>query len=127
MPTLSIAEVKTDSFRADARKGSSGDDLFLVLHGSADKVVFKKFEGFLSEVHDYVRTYRTREVVFDLQDLFFVDSSSLSLFLRLDNLVAKLKPEYRCVLRFRLNPRLSWQKKSFSALSKTSMGTITVE
>jgi hypothetical protein len=123
---LSIPEIKTEAFQVDARK-QDRDVLVLLLHGCADKAVFKQLEGLLTEVYNHVSTFRTKEVVFDLQDLFFVDSSSLSLFLRLDNLVVRLKPDHDCVLRFRLNPRLGWQKRSFAALSATSQGSISVE
>jgi hypothetical protein len=126
MAALTFSEIKTESFRIDLHKQDQ-DILAVSLHGSADKAVFKKLEVFLAEVHEHVRTLLVKEVVFDVQELFFVDSSSLSLFLRLDNLVVQLRPRHRCMLRFRLNPRLSWQKKSFSALSATSMGTIIIE
>jgi len=124
--TARITDIQTQSFSAEVQQ--PGPDLLrLSLRGSADRVVFKKLEVLVGELTEHARAFRIKEIHFDVQELYFVDSSSLSLFLRLDNALAEGRSQQPCMLRFHSNPRLTWQKKSFGALSASSTGAITVD
>ena len=72
-------------------------------------------EAFLRAVHNEATTRRTPEVVVDVSELTFVNSSAIRLFV---DWATWLKNEkgHRYKLRFRTSSRITWQKTSFAAL-----------
>ncbi len=68
-----------------------------------------------------------REVVFDWKDLYFMNSSCLSLLLRFMNRALELAELQRYKLKFLSNPNLKWQAKSLQALHAYAKELIVVE
>lgn len=71
---------------------------------------------YLKRVHEEVCRLAIREVVFDIGELYFMNSSCLKAFITWLCLVHEMEEADRCVARFLSNPRLHWQRRSLEAL-----------
>jgi hypothetical protein len=120
-----MARIKTPHFSADWT--NSGAELAISLRGNADMAVQDEVKGFLEKLHEAARTARAREAVFDVTELYFMNSSCLSLFLRFINGIMELPASERYRIRFRSNPNLRWQRKSLAALRAYAQDVVGVE
>jgi anti-anti-sigma factor len=119
----SISDIKAQGFSTQSQR--ENDAIIVQLTGNADMAVHEQLKNFLDEVHRSAMTTRVRETIFELQDLYFMNSSCLSLFLRLINTV--LESRYRYALRFRSNPNLRWQKRSLEAIRSYAQDVVIVD
>jgi hypothetical protein len=99
----------------------------IAMSGNADMAAHERLKTYLDELDAAARASHVKEAVFDFQDLYFMNSTCLSLLLRLINGVATAKPEEQYKLRFRSNPNLRWQKKSLEALRAYADELVVIE
>jgi anti-anti-sigma factor len=112
-PPSSIKDIKIQTFSTYSQQ--QGDTLVVALSGNADMAVHDQLRAFLDELHRTAGAHSIREAVLEMQELYFMNSSCLSLLLRLVNSLLKSKPP-AYTIRFRSNPNLRWQKKSLDAI-----------
>ena len=117
--------IRLDSFSAQSER--RGDVIVVSMRGNADMAAHERLKSYLDELDVSAKTSHVKEAVFELQDLYFMNSTCLSLLLRLINAVATAKPEERYKLRFRSNPNLRWQKKSLEALRAYADELVVIE
>jgi hypothetical protein len=67
-------------------------------------------------VHRTASAAHATEVTFEIEELYFVNSSCLSLLLRFINTVTGAPESDQYRVRFKSNRNLTWQRKSLSAL-----------
>jgi anti-anti-sigma factor len=125
MSAGTIGGVKTDSFSADLEH--RGKATHVRMRGNADMAVHESLKAFLDSLGAEARTQGAKEIVFELQELYFMNSSCLSLLLRFINAVLEAPPAQRYAVRFRSNPNLRWQKKSLHALHSYAKEVVVVE
>jgi hypothetical protein len=95
--------------------------------GSAETATVDQFEQVLGTVHvDALRTGVT-EVVVDLRDLEFATSSCLKALATWLHLVQQLEPPAQYRVRFRSNPRHSWQRRSLGALATFAAEVVEID
>ena len=114
MATPSRTGIKIEGFSAQSEQ--RGATIVVSLRGNADMAVHERLQKYLDELHGLARATHAKEAIFELQDLYFMNSTCLSLLLRFINGVVSAKPAEQYKLRFRSNPNLRWQKKSLDAL-----------
>ncbi|HEV3194027.1 MAG TPA: STAS domain-containing protein [Polyangiaceae bacterium] len=103
------------------------DAIFVTLKGNADMDAHDQLKRYLDDLHRTAKTAKIKEVVFDLQELYFMNSSCLSLFLRLLNSLAESSDAHTYSLRFRSNPRLHWQRRCLSAVRNYAQERVVIE
>jgi anti-anti-sigma factor len=123
--TAGIGVIEMDGF--SARSNQRGDTIVVSLRGNADMAVQEKLKDFLDSVASAALAARAKEAVFELNDLYFMNSSCLSLLLRFINGILELNEPQRYKLRFRSNPNLKWQQKSLQALYSYAKELVVIE
>jgi hypothetical protein len=108
-----LADIQEPTFSTHTHR--DGDAIIVSMKGNADTVVGDRLKVFLDELHRVAGAWSIREAVFEFHDLYFMNSSCLSLFLRLINVVLESRL-HKYTLRFRSNPNLRWQQKSLQAI-----------
>lgn len=122
---LGITDITVESFSTKSER--KGDALDIQLRGNADMAIHEKLKGFLDSVDQQAKLHRLKEAAFGLAELYFMNSSCLSLLLRMINSVVELPPTQRYKIRFRSNPNLRWQKKSLQALRSYAPDIVVIE
>jgi hypothetical protein len=117
--------IKAESF--SAHYDAKGDKIVVVMRGNADMAVHERVKAFLDALDYAVRSARASEAVFEFGELYFMNSSCLSLLLRFINGVVGLRAADRYKVRFRSNHNLRWQKKSLAALRAYAQEIVFVE
>jgi len=123
--TLGIKDVTTDTFSTESER--RGETIVIWLRGNADMAVHEHLKGFLEALAASTKRHPVKEIVFELQELYFMNSSCLSLLLRMINGVMETQDTHKCTVRFRSNPNLRWQKKSLQALHSYAEDIVVVE
>jgi anti-anti-sigma factor len=125
MKNAANGEIQMDGFFA--KMEHRGSSIVISLRGNADMAVQEKLKTFLDGVSNSASGARAAEVVFDWQELYFMNSSCLSLLLRFINGVLELGDKERYKLRFLSNPNLKWQQKSLQAIYAYAKELVVVE
>jgi anti-anti-sigma factor len=120
-----ITEIELPSFSTQVRW--LPDTMLIRLVGNADMAAHEPLKRYIEELHQSAKAARIKEAVFDLEELYFMNSSCLSLFLRLLNSLAESNGAHTYSLRFRSNPRLHWQRRSLAAVRSYAQGLVVVE
>jgi len=89
--------------------------------------VHERLKAFLDDLHGTVKAARAKEAVFEFQELYFMNSSCLSLLLRFINTVVGTQSSQQYVVRFKSNPKLRWQQKSLDALRAYAQDHVFIE
>jgi hypothetical protein len=94
--------------------------------GTADLDVKKALDEFLVRLHEAARTTGVAEVIMDVRELKFMNSSCLKGLVTWIGTVQglPLTSQYRIVLTSRAD--LHWQRRSLHALSSLAAGLVTV-
>jgi anti-anti-sigma factor len=127
---MSDAELHVNDVKAAHFSTSSalrGGVIVVSVSGNADMVVLEPLKAFLEAVDSEAKRLATSEVVFELADLFFMNSSCLSVLMRMVNGVSTAEAGRRYKLRFRVNPNLRWQKRSLRALSAVAQDVVLID
>ncbi len=120
-----ITEIDLSTF--STRTQAISDAIFVTLVGNADMDVHDLLKKYLDDLHRTAQAAQIKEAVFDLKELYFMNSSCLSLFLRLLNSLAESNKTHKYSLRFRSNPGLPWQRRSLSAVRKYAQDLVVIE
>jgi anti-anti-sigma factor len=117
--------IKAEGFTAQF--DHRGSAVVVSMRGNADMAVHEKLKAFLDEVDQKVRSARAKEAVFEFEELYFMNSSCLSLLLRFINTVVGAQASQQYLVRFKSNPKLRWQQKSLDALRAYAQDLVFVE
>jgi anti-anti-sigma factor len=120
-----IKEVREVGFVATSTQ--RGDAIVVMMSGNADSGVQEQLKTFLEELHHAAKFLSIKEAIFDMHDLYFINSACLSLFLRLLNAVHESRETHSYTFRFRSNPNLHWQKRRLEALRSYAKELVIVE
>jgi anti-anti-sigma factor len=120
-----INDVREKGFVATSAQ--RGDSIVVTMSGNADSGVQDKLKAFLEELHNAAKFLRIKEAVFDMHELYFINSSCLSLFLRLLNAVHDSREIHAYTFRFRSNPNLHWQRPRLESLRSYAKELVIVE
>jgi anti-anti-sigma factor len=120
-----ITEVELPTF--STRTEEFPDTIVVTMTGNADMDAHDSLKKYLDDLHRNAKAARIQEAVFDFEQLYFMNSSCLSLFLRLLNSLADPNGAHTYSLRFRSNPRLHWQRRSLAAVCAYAQGRVVVE
>jgi hypothetical protein len=71
---------------------------------------------FFAEFHRLAVAERLPEIIVDVAELEFVNSSAIRVFLDLASQVRRELPEARYIIRFRIDPNVTWQRTNFGML-----------
>jgi hypothetical protein len=82
---------------------------------------------FFRALHRAAMQDALREIVVDVRQLTFVNSSAIRLFVDWATWVRALDESSRYVIRFRTDRRVTWQRTSFTVLQSLARKAITVE
>jgi hypothetical protein len=118
-----IADISVPTFSTQSHKRPEG--IAVSFTGNADMAIHAQLKVFLDELHGAASGMHAREVIFDVQELYFMNSSCLSLLLRLINTILASPNKYS--LRFRSNPNLRWQKRSLQAIQSYARDIVVIE
>jgi anti-anti-sigma factor len=121
----SVGEIKVEGFSAHME--NRGGAIVVWLRGNADMEVHERLKGFLDALGAAAKLARPQEIVFELEELYFMNSSCLSLILRFVNGALELKASHQYKARFRSNPNLRWQKKSLDAIHAYAKELVIIE
>jgi hypothetical protein len=121
----SVGDIKLDGF--SARSEDRAGAIVVWLRGNADMAVHERLKGFLDALGAAAKSARANEVIFELEELYFMNSSCLSLILRFINGALELKAPQQYKARFRSNPNLRWQKKSLEAIHTYAKDLVIIE
>lgn len=125
MPTLEDPFVKTQWFTVQAERRDNA--IFVAMSGNADMDIHEQLKKFLYELHMLAKAVRPSEVVFQFHELYFMNSSCMSLLLRFINDIASSRIPDQYKVRFRSNPDTRWQRKSFDAMQAYAPDLVFVE
>ena len=120
-----LGEIQMDGFsmRTERAHGS----IIATLRGNADMAVQEKLKSLLDDISEAAKAAGAGEVVFDWSELYFMNSSCLSLVLRFINGALELPQHARYKVRFRSSPNLRWQQKSLRALHSYAQQLVVIE
>jgi hypothetical protein len=97
------------------------------MRGNADMEVHERLKAFLDDLDAAVKAAKAKEAIFELGELYFMNSSCLSLLLRFINAVVEAPASKQYVVRFKSNPNLRWQQKSLDALRAYAQDHVFIE
>ncbi|MBX3158694.1 MAG: hypothetical protein KF773_22185 [Deltaproteobacteria bacterium] len=95
--------------------------------GSAETEALPQLRGVLDALHERAVAGAASEVVADVRDLEFASSSCLKAFVGWLQRVIELDEPARYQVRFRSNPRHSWQRRSLGALAAFAGDLVRIE
>jgi anti-anti-sigma factor len=121
---IALNDVQKDAFQTWSEQ--RGDAIVVRMRGNADIDAQEQLKHFLDRLHTEAKRLAIQEMVFELQELYFMNSSCLSLLLRHVNAILE-SPSHAYHLTFRSNPNLRWQKRSFQALQSYAPELINLE
>jgi hypothetical protein len=124
-PESPIASVEDLDF--SARAGESGPALQITLVGNADLNVKVELERFMVAVHDEARRQHAREVVVDLRQLEFMNSSCLKSFVWWISSVHGLGAAHQYHITFLSSPAMYWQRRSLTALAGLATELVSIQ
>ena len=115
MTTNSIDPIELEGFSCWPRE--QGHLLVLEMRGEADLAASNPLRELLEQVHAFALESARDEIVIDLTELEFMNSSSFKAFVTWIVDLVELPEAQRYKLRFRSNPMLQWQRRSMKAIA----------
>ncbi len=103
------------------------DTIVITLLGNADLRARKELADMLRELHQAAREQKVKEVVVDVRELEFMNSSCFKAFVGWLTDIMELPAEARYVVRFISNPDTLWQRRSLHALRSYALMTVKIE
>lgn len=83
--------------------------------------------GFFRAMHEAAVADALAELIVDVRQLTFVNSSAIRLFVDWATWVRSMTDAERYVIRFRTDRRITWQRTSFTVLQSLARKAIAVE
>ena len=121
---MSIRPIDDQEFRAQASGG--GPDLHVTLVGNADLTVKAELYRFMTAVHEEARRTGAKEVVVDLKELEFINSSCLKSLVWWISSVNELTADRQYRITFLTSPAMYWQRRSLSALAGLASDLVSI-
>jgi anti-anti-sigma factor len=121
----SASAIKAEGFSAQLEQ--RGVAVVVSLRGNADMAVHEQLKVFLDDLHAMAKATRAKEAVFEFEELYFMNSSCLSLLLRFINAVVGSQASQQFLVKFKSNPKLRWQQKSLEALRAYAQDHVFIE
>ena len=97
------------------------------LVGNADMAAKEGLDGLLPRLHDRALETSTREVVIDMRELEFMNSSCFKSFVTWISALSELEPEKQYKIKLQSKPELHWQRRSLHALRCFAVDLISIE
>ncbi len=119
-----LVTVTGDDFAGSAHV--DGATVQAVLKGNADYAAFDALEMLLNRIHSETKRLAANEVVVDLRQLEFMNSSCFKSFVSWVTDIQELDDAKRYKVRFLSNPTYHWQKRSLHSLRCFAVELITV-
>jgi anti-anti-sigma factor len=120
-----LLSVQGDDFNGAARQ--DGTRIVTNLKGNADYAAIEAVEQLLDRTHAEATRTTTSEVVIDVRQLEFMNSSCFKVFVSWITEIQELPEAQQYKVRFQSNPQLHWQKRSLHSLRCFAVELITVE
>jgi len=111
---VEVISVTGDDFAGAAQR--EGPTITAWVKGNADYAALDAVEMLLARIHAAAVTNKTGEVVIDLRQLEFMNSSCFKSFVTWINDIQELEPTSQYKVKFLSNPNLHWQKRSLHSL-----------
>ena len=119
-----VVSVNGDDFSGAAHH--EGAAIAAWIKGNADYAALDALEMLLTRVHAEAKRLAVGEVVIDLRNLEFMNSSCFKSFVSWINDIQELAQTQQYKVRFRSNPKMHWQKRSLHSLRCFAVELITV-
>jgi hypothetical protein len=100
--------------------------LTVILAGNADLNVKADLDRFVAAVHSEAQRSRAKEVLVDLKELEFMNSSCLKSFVWWITRVQELATPYQYKITFVSSPSMYWQRRSLSALAGLASDLVSI-
>jgi hypothetical protein len=102
-----------------------GATLRLTFVGTGDVAAVALLADYLERVHVEALRLPLREVICDVRELSFMNSSCFKSFVVWIDRVKNLAQPYQ--IRFVTEPRMQWQRRSLEALRRLATGVVSLE
>ena len=119
----SIRDAEGEVFRT--RSDVSGQRVRVVLTGCLDMETAPEFERYLGGLGAALASEGIREIEFDTAGLYLMSSSSISHAAAWLKRVKALSPA--CRVKFKTNPNLAWQRRTFESIRRVAEALVAVE
>lgn len=119
--------MRSSSDQLTATTSREGATIILTCSGSAETDALSQLRVVLSTLHEEALRTSTREVVADIRALEFATSSCLKELVTWLMRIIELDDDRRYQVRFRSNPRHSWQRRSLGALAAFAGNVVQIE
>ena len=119
-----LVSIKSDDFLGTLHH--EGAKISATLKGTADYAALDGLEKLLTRTHAETKRLGAREVVIDLRELEFMNSSCFKCFVSWISDVQELSEGQLYKVELLSNPQLHWQKRSLHSLRCFAIELITV-
>lgn len=119
-----VVSVKGDDFAAAAQH--EGTAISAWLKGNADYAALDALDMLLDRIHAESRRLGINEVVIDLRQLEFMNSSCFKSFVSWITNIQELDADRQYKVKFLSNPNMHWQKRSLHSLRCFAVELISV-
>jgi anti-anti-sigma factor len=119
-----IDDVKFEHFSATAEEAPAA--IVLHLRGNADQVVRDALRELLAQLREEASRVSASEMIVDVRDLYFMNSSCLSVVVQWISGLVKAGSG-ACRVRFRCNANLRWQRRSLQAIATLGGALVTID
>lgn len=125
MTSLNVPAVSTADFKANASSDAQG--ISVTLTGNADVRVMAPLDAMLRTLSMELERVTPPEVVVDMRNLQFMNSSCFKSFVTWLGHVQDLEPQKQYKIRFLSDANKHWQKRSLSALSCFAVDLVRID
>ncbi len=122
---LSVQPIETADFSAGA--SYEGGRVVVRLKGNADVRVMFRLEALVKVLEAEIERVGTKEVLVDLRELEFMNSSCFKCFVSWLGNVQEYPAERQYAFRFLSDPNKHWQQRSLNALSCFAASLVQIE
>jgi hypothetical protein len=125
MKDFALPPMVKEGFSIVARATSDG--IFLKVSGNGDMETPASLAGYLRALHTEAVRLSAGQIVVECEDLYFMSSACVKCLVTWLDGIQKLEDARRYAVRFRANPNLHWQRRSFEALRRFAPGIVRVD
>ena len=122
---LTISDIQLEHFSTVSRHQDRA--IFVQMRGNADMQAQEVLDGLLQQLDADAKRLAVSETVVDVAELYFMNSSCLSLLMRWITSLMQETTAHRYTVRFKAHPTLRWQKRSLMALVTLAKGVVVIE
>jgi hypothetical protein len=120
-----IADISTEDLSTKTEITPS--QITVRLAGSAETAAMATLDGFLKQIHGVATADKIADVVIDMRELEFMNSSCFKTFVSWIGSLQDAPPESQYRVRFLASDQKHWQSRSLGALACFAVDLITVE